>query len=40
MTPAEITKAAQDLFNAEKTQTQIGLLTVANPNMQMDEAQW
>ncbi len=38
MTPAEITKAAQDLFNAEKTQKQIGLLTVANPNMQMDDA--
>ena len=38
MTPAEITKAAQGLFNAEKTQKQIGLLTVANPNMQMDDA--
>ena len=38
MTPAEITKAAQNLFTAEKTQEQIGLLTIANPNMQMDDA--
>ena len=38
MTPAEITKAANDLFHAEKTQEQIGLLTVANPNMQMNDA--
>ena len=38
MTPAEITKAAQNLFTAEKTQEQIGLLTIASPNMQMDDA--
>ena len=38
MTPAEITKAAQDLFHAEKTQQQIGLLTIANPNMHIDDA--
>ena len=38
MTPAEITKAAQDLFHAEKTQQQIGLLTVANPYMQIYDA--
>ena len=38
MTPAAITKAAQDLFYAEKTQQQIGLLTIANPNMHIDDA--
>ena len=38
MKPAEITKAAQNLFTAEKTQEQIGLLTIVNPNMQMDDA--
>ena len=38
MTPAEITKAAQDLFHAEKTQQQISLLTTANPNMHIDDA--
>ena len=38
MTPAEITKAAQDLFHAEKTQQQIGLLTITNPDMNIDDA--
>ena len=38
MTPAAIAQAAQDLFRAEKTQEQIGLLTIANPEMGMDEA--
>ena len=38
MTPAAIAHAAQDLFHAEKTQEQIGLLTIANPEMGMDEA--
>ena len=38
MTPVEITKAAQDLFHAEKTQQQISLLTIANPNMRIDDA--
>jgi len=38
MTPEEITKAAQDLFHAEKTQQQIGLLTIANPNMHIADA--
>ena len=36
--PAAIAQAAQDLFRAEKTQEQIGLLTIANPEMGMDEA--
>ena len=38
MTPEAIAQAAQDLFRAEKTQEQIGLLTIANPEMGMDEA--
>jgi hypothetical protein len=36
MTPAAIAHAAQDLFRAEKTQEQIGLLTIATPEMGMD----
>ena len=38
MTSVEVTKAAQALFYAEKTQQQIGLLTIANPNMDIDDA--
>ena len=38
MTPSEISQAAQDLYQAEKTQKQIGLLTIANPEMHMDNA--
>jgi 2-oxo-hept-3-ene-1,7-dioate hydratase len=38
MTPEATAQAAQDLFRAEKTQEQIGLLTIANPEMGMDEA--
>ena len=38
MTPEAISQAAHDLFRAEKTQEQIGLLTIANPEMGMDEA--
>ena len=38
MTPVEITRAAKDLFHAEKTQQQIGLLTISNPNMHIDDA--
>ena len=38
MTPEAISQAAHDLFRAEKTQEQISLLTIANPEMGMDEA--
>ena len=38
MTPEAISQAAHDLFRAEKTQEQIGLLTIATPEMGMDEA--
>ena len=38
MTPEAIAQAAQDLFRSEKTQQQIGLLTIANPDMGMDDA--
>ena len=38
MTPSEISQAAQDLYQAEKTQKQIGLLTITNPEMHMDNA--
>ena len=38
MTPAEISQAAQALFEAEKSQKQIGLLTRAHPEMTMDDA--
>ncbi|MAB87640.1 MAG: 2-oxo-hepta-3-ene-1,7-dioic acid hydratase, partial [Rhodobacteraceae bacterium] len=38
MTPAEISRAAQALFEAEKSHEQIGLLTRAHPKMTMDDA--
>ena len=38
MTPAEISRAAQALFEAEKSHKQIGLLTRAHPEMTMDDA--
>ena len=38
MTPEQIKKAAADLFQAEKTQKQINLLTADYPDMQMDNA--
>lgn len=38
MTPLEITAAAQALLSAEKTRTQIGLLSLAHPGMTLDEA--
>jgi 2-oxo-hept-3-ene-1,7-dioate hydratase len=38
MTPDQINKAAADLFQAEKTQKQINLLTTDFPDMQMDDA--
>ena len=38
MTPEQITKASQDLFQAEKKREQIKLLTSDYPDMKMDEA--
>ena len=38
MTPVQIAKAAESLFQAEKTQNQIKLLTSEYPNMTMDDA--
>ena len=38
MTPAEISRAAQALFEAEKSHKQIGLLTRPHPGMTMDDA--
>jgi 2-oxo-hept-3-ene-1,7-dioate hydratase len=38
MTPQEIETAAQDLLTAEKTGTQIGLLSLRHPGMTMDDA--
>ena len=38
MTPEQITKAGQDLFQAEKNRKQIKLLTSDYPDMKMDEA--
>lgn len=38
MTPDQIDAAAQKLFEAERNGTQIGLLSLAHPNMTMDDA--
>ena len=38
MTPVQITKAAESLLQAEKTQNQIKLLTADYPDMTMDDA--
>ena len=38
MTPVEHAQAAADLLEAEETRTQIGLLTLRHPDMDMDDA--
>ena len=38
MTPAQITAAARSLLTAEETRRQIGLLSIANPGMTLDDA--
>lgn len=38
MTPEEINKAAADLLTAERTQSQIGLLSLRHPEMTLDDA--
>ena len=38
MTPDDQAEAARDLLNAERTGTQIGLLTLRHPEMTMDDA--
>ena len=38
LSEAEISKAANDLLNAEKTLKQIGLLTLRHPDLDMDRA--
>ena len=38
MTPQEIETAARTLFEADQTGQQTGLLSIANPDMTMDDA--
>ena len=38
MTPEDVKSAAEALFNAEQTGTQTGLLSIAHPDMTMDDA--
>ncbi|MBV7378427.1 2-oxo-hept-4-ene-1,7-dioate hydratase [Maritimibacter dapengensis] len=38
MTPEEINKSAADLLTAERTQSQIGLLSLRHPEMTLDDA--
>ncbi|MEP1205808.1 MAG: 2-oxo-hept-4-ene-1,7-dioate hydratase [Rhizobiaceae bacterium] len=38
MTPEDVNKAAQQLFNAEQSGQQTGLLSIAYPHMTMDDA--
>ena len=38
LSEADISKAANDLLNAEKTLEQIGLLTLRHPSLDMDGA--
>jgi 2-oxo-hept-3-ene-1,7-dioate hydratase len=38
MTPEDVARAAEDLFRAEETCTQIGLLSLRHPGMTLDDA--
>ncbi|MES0885079.1 2-oxo-hept-4-ene-1,7-dioate hydratase [Roseibium sp. SCP14] len=38
LTPTQVTQAAEDLFNAERTRTQTGLLSLRHPDLDMDDA--